>query len=123
MAVLVGASWLLDLRLLGVARTIPLSALRWVFSVVAIGLVINLATGLVLFAQKAETWGTSIPFFIKMALVVASAATLLPIRKHMLRTDVDKLEVGSNLRLIAIGSIVAWAGAVTAGRLLAYIGA
>ena len=32
LAVLVGASWLLDLRLLGISnRNIPLSAFRWVF--------------------------------------------------------------------------------------------
>ena len=31
MAALVGASWVLDMRLLGVNRRVPLSAYRWVF--------------------------------------------------------------------------------------------
>ena len=39
MGVLVGASWVLDLRLLGISRNIPLSAFRWVFRAVAISLV------------------------------------------------------------------------------------
>ncbi len=117
MAVLVGASWVLDLRLLGINRHVPLSAYRWVFPAVGIGLIVNLLTGVLLFAKNATTWGTSVPFLIKMGLVVASVATLVPIRSHVLRSDGKE----SSARLLAIVSILAWAGAVTAGRLLAYL--
>ena len=51
MAVLVGASWVLDLRLLGINRNVPLTAYRWVFRAVAIGLVVNLITGSSLFVH------------------------------------------------------------------------
>lgn len=117
MAVLVGASWVLDLRLLGLGRNVPLSAYRWVFPVVAVGLIVNLLTGVLLFAKNATTWGTSIPFLIKMGLVIISVATLVPIRSHVLRSNAQE----SSARLLAIASILAWAGAVTAGRLLAYL--
>src|SRR5262245_27398927 len=70
MGVLVGASWMLDMRVLGISRTVPLSAFRWVFSAVAVGLIVNVVTGLLLFAQRATTWATSIPFLIKMLLVI-----------------------------------------------------
>ena len=126
LALLVGASWVLDLRLLGISRTIPLSAFRWVFPVVAIGLVVNVITGVLLFMKAATTWGTSFPFLIKMTLVAVSVATLVPIRAHVLRSDdVTGLPAASakagNLRVWAIASIVAWCAAVTAGRLLAYL--
>ena len=121
MGVLVGASWVLDLRLLGISRNVPLSAFRWVFRAVAISLLVNLVTGVLLFAGRATTWGTAIPFFIKMAFVIASAATLLPLRSYVLRSDPDQREVGGNARLLAIASILAWSGAITAGRLLAYL--
>jgi hypothetical protein len=121
MAVLVGASWVLDLRLLGIGRTIPLSAFGWVFRAIAIGLVVNLTTGVFLFAQRATTWGTSIPFLIKMLLVIASVATLWPLRSLVQRGGADKGVGGRDPRLLAIASMVAWAGAVTAGRLLAYL--
>jgi hypothetical protein len=116
MAVLVGASWVLDLRLLGISRNLPLSSFRWVFRAVAVGLVVNLVTGVLLFAGRATTWGTAIPFLVKMGLVVASAATLVPLRSYVYRG-----EAGGNARLLAIASIVAWSGAITAGRLLAYL--
>lgn len=120
MAVLVGASWVLDLRLLGINSNVPLSAYRWVFRAVAIGLIVNLFTGVLLFMKNATTWGTALPFLVKMILVVASAATILPIRKYVLAGMVSD-QAASHVRLLAIASIVAWSGAVTAGRLLAYL--
>src|SRR5678816_2371592 len=86
MAVLVGASWVLDMRLLGINRNVPLSAYRWVFRAVAIGLIVNLITGVLLFMKNATTWGTALPFLAKMAFVVASAATILPIRTYVLNS-------------------------------------
>ena len=120
MAVLVGASWMLDLRLLGFSRRVPLSAYRWVFSVTAIGLLVNVITGILLFIKNATKWGTALPFLVKICLVIASVATLVPMRSHVLRNEEDK-EDTVNPRVLAIASILAWSGAVTAGRLLAYL--
>ena len=106
MGVLVGASWVLDLRLLGISRNIPLSAFRWVFSAVTISLIVNLVTGVLLFVARATTWGTAIPFLIKMLLVVASAATLMPLRSYVLHSDPGQREVSGRARLLAIASIV-----------------
>jgi len=121
MAVLVGACWMLDLRLLGISRTVPLSAFRWVFRVVAVGLIVNVVTGVLLFAQRATSLGTAIPFLIKIGLVIASVATLMPLRSLVFRSDADQCEVSGSARLLAIASILAWTGAITAGRLLAYL--
>ena len=121
MAVLVGASYVLDLRLLGVGRNVPLSQYRWVFPTLAVGLAVNIVTGVLLFLKNPVTWGTAVPFFVKMALVVASVATLVPMRSLVLGGGVEQPDVSSNMRLLAIASIVVWTGAVTAGRLLAYL--
>jgi hypothetical protein len=121
MGVLVGASWVLDLRLLGISRNIPLSAFRWVFRAVTVGLIVNIVTGVLLFAQRATSLGTAMPFLIKMGLVVASVATLVPLRSLVFHSDADQCEVSGSARLLAIASILAWSGAITAGRLLAYL--
>ena len=121
MGVLVGASWILDMRLLGINRNMPLSAFRWVFRAVAVGLIVNVVTGVLLFAQRATSLGTAIPFLIKMGLVIASIATLVPLRSLVFSADADRREVSSSARLLAIASILAWSGAITAGRLLAYL--
>jgi hypothetical protein len=121
MAVLVGTSWILDLRLLGVGRNVPLSAYRWVFPTLAVGLFVNLVTGVLLFIKNPTTLATAVPFLVKMLLVVASIATLVPVRSLILRSDAAPRDVSSNVRLLAIASILSWTGAVTAGRLLAYL--
>jgi hypothetical protein len=132
MAVLVGASWVLDMRLLGLNRNVPLSSYRWVFHAVAVGLIVNLLTGILLFMKNATTWGTALPFLVKMVLVIGSAATILPIRNYVLSSGTGLSEIGGlpaeapgakvgNARLLAIASFFAWTAAVTAGRLLAYL--
>lgn len=121
LAVLVGASYVLDLRLLGIGRNVPLSQYRWVFPTLAVGLFLNIVTGILLFIKNPTTWGTAVPFFIKMGLVIASVATLVPMRSLVLGSGAEQRDVSSNMRLLAIASIVVWTGAVTAGRLLAYL--
>ena|SRR6185312_455349 len=119
MGVLVGACWILDLRLLGVSRGIPLSAFRWVFRAVGIALVVNVITGVLLFMARATLWGTAFPFLIKILLVVASASTVVPLRKYVMSHG-DTGDVDSRARMWAMLSIAAWAAAITSGRLLAY---
>ena len=119
LSVLVGACGVLDLRLLGISRGIPLAAFRWVFRAVAIGLSVNLVTGVLLFIKNPVTWAASVPFLVKMLLVVDSVATVVPIRRFVL-SDAANGEVTGSTRGLAVVSIVAWCAAVTAGRLLAY---
>jgi hypothetical protein len=119
MGVLVGACWVLDLRLLGISRSIPLSAFRWVFRAVGIALVVNVITGVLLFMARATLWGTAFPFLIKILLVIASASTVMPLRKYVMAHG-DALDVDSRARMWAMLSIAAWAAAITSGRLLAY---
>ena len=127
LAVLVGACWVLDLRLLGINRHVPLTAFRWVFPVIAVGLTVNIVTGVLLFVKNATTWGTAVPFLVKMCLVAASVATLVPIRAYVLGGDVgggppDSLSAKArSIRLWAVASILFWSAAVSAGRLLAYL--
>src|SRR5262245_15781359 len=65
MGVLVGASWTLDLRLLGVGRRMPLGPLRALFPVMWAGFWINAVTGSMLFAATAAARGTSKLFAAK----------------------------------------------------------
>jgi len=120
MGVLVGASWVLDLRLLGISPNVPLSAFRWVFRAVAVSLAVNVVTGVLLFMARASLWGTAFPFLLKILLVIASAATLLPIRNYVLQSDPEQRQVDSRAKRLALISIATWAAAITAGRLLAY---
>src|SRR5256885_8410969 len=70
MAVLVGASWVLDLRLLGISRNIPLSPFRWVFRAVAVSLLVNVVTGILLLMARPPLLGAAFPLFLKILLLL-----------------------------------------------------
>ena len=121
LGVLVGPSWAFDLRVLGIARSIPLAPLQSLFRVMWIGFWINFFTGAMLFAADATRKGTSTLFLTKMLFVVIGVVTLVLLKRHVYGADPNPVRVSSTARLLAMASIVVWAAAVGAGRLLAYV--
>jgi hypothetical protein len=71
--------------------------------------------------KSATVWGSSTPFFVKMALVFIGAAMLAQLRSQLRRIDADDTAGSGRVRLLATASILVWVAAVTAGRLLAYL--
>jgi hypothetical protein len=121
MGVLVGASAVLDLRLLGVGRTIPLAPLRTLFPVMWAGFWLNLVTGSVLFAADASARGTQWLFFVKLLFVATGVTTMILIKRHVYNANADPVVVSSTTKGLAALSLLVWVAAVTAGRLLAYV--
>ena len=83
MGILVGFNWALDLRLLGVARQIPVLAMEKFFKVMWIGFWVNLITGIVLLAADATTKMTSWVFGVKMFFIVLAMIVLVKMEKTM----------------------------------------
>jgi len=120
LALVVGAAVVVDLRTLGVGAAIPLSTLRRAFTIFWVGFAINLASGLVLFSAEAAEKGTQPVFFIKVTLIVIALVITARIRRHVLASD-HVAQPASRARLLASASLVLWAGAIVAGRLMAYL--
>jgi hypothetical protein len=122
LAVLVGSSWAFDLRVLGIGRTIPLAPYRTMFTVMWAGFWINFVTGMLLFAADAARKAVSTLFLTKMLFVIVGVVMLVLIRKHVYGTDGQAPEpVNSTAKVLAVVSMTAWAAAISAGRLLAYL--
>src|SRR6202162_3798788 len=69
LALLVGANVVVDLRLLGVARGIPLAPLQRLFRIMWIGFAMNAVTGILLvFAYPTKSL-TNLDFYIKLAVI------------------------------------------------------
>jgi len=81
MGILVGFNWALDLRLLGVARQIPVLAMEKFFKVMWIGFWVNLVTGILLLAADATTKMTSWVFGVKMFFIVLAMIVLVKMHK------------------------------------------
>ena len=121
MGVLVGASSLLDLRLLGIGRTMALGPLESLYRVMWTGFWLNLTTGSMLFAADATSRGTQWLFFVKMLFVITGVVTMVLIRKEVYGAKIEPVTVTGTARGLAAISLVAWVAAITAGRLLAYV--
>jgi hypothetical protein len=121
MGVLVGASTVLNLRLLGVARTIPIGPLSALYRVMWFGFWLNLVTGSLLFGADATSRGTQWLFFVKMSFVVTGVVTTVLIRRHVYGGNTEPTVVNATVKRLAVLSLAAWVLATTSGRLLAYV--
>ena len=122
MMVLVGSALMIDLRLLSFGRGIPLSSLERLFRVMWGAFWLNLATGTMLFIADASKRGTQPLFLIKLLLVGSGIATIVLIRRRIFDGTKEPLVISSAARRLAVTSLLVWSAAVTAGRLLAYVG-
>ncbi len=121
LALLVGASAALDLRLLGFAPRIPVAALSKSFRVMWFGFWLNLITGLMLFAADASTKGATRLFVFKLGLVAVGVASVLLIERVVFGGDPERAEHAWPARALAVVSLVVWGAAITAGRFMAYV--
>jgi hypothetical protein len=87
------------------------------------GFAINLATGSALVTADATTKLVNPDFLIKMAFVFGGIAILASMRKQVFRYPaLDKAPLPASARALAWISLACWTGAITCGRLLAYVG-
>jgi hypothetical protein len=121
LALLVGANTVVDLRLLGVARGIPLAPLKRLFGIMWIGFAMNAATGVLLVIAYPTKSLTNIDFYIKLTLI-GFAVWVMQRLKSRVFEDSSLSEETMMTRGLALAkwSLFLWFGAITAGRLLAY---
>jgi hypothetical protein len=123
MATVVGMSAMVDLRLLGFARTLPVAPLERYFPIMWTGFWINAISGTMLLAADATTRVTDPVFGVKMVLIALGVVNMVVIRRVVFRDPNVDHAVPVLGRLLAAASLVLWLGATTAGRLMAYLGA
>ena len=122
MGFVAGLSALIDLRILGCASEVPLGGMRKVLPYMWAGFWLNLVTGIVLFIIDATTKSVSPVFYTKLGFIALAIAVCVVQRRIFRDPLVDKGPIDMNGKLLAFASIVCWTGAITAGRLLAYVG-
>jgi len=121
LAMVCGANALLDLRLLGVGRRLPVEELRGVFTVMTIGFVVNGSTGVALLMAAATRLGVQPMFYYKLGLVLLAVLVAFRQRSVVFTSGAAaRNEVPAQARTLAIASLLLWVAATTSGRLVAY---
>jgi hypothetical protein len=121
LGVLVGANWMVDLRVLGFARAIPGSVLSRAFPMMWAGFWLNAATGAVLFAGDPTTKGTTAVFMWKLVLVAVGVVLMLALKRKLHGRDIDAGTAMPGVRALAATSLILWMAAIAAGRWMAYV--
>lgn len=119
LSMVVGTSAVLDLRLLGVASSLPLKPLKRLFNVMWTGLGINVLTGLLLLCAYPTKALTNPIFYAKLTLIALSVLAMKWISVRIFNnTSLSESDMMAKGKTMAIVSLVLWASAITAGRLL-----
>lgn len=122
LAIVVGVSAVVDLRLLGVARRVPLATLMPAFRLIAWGFLLNAVTGLLLLIADATMKMRQPVLYVKLALIALGLRCTVLARKEIRYGPVAPTStVSPRASVIAMASLLLWAAAITAGRLMAYL--
>lgn len=123
MAMVVAISAGIDLRILGFAPGLRLAPLERFFPIMWTGIIMSAITGTLLVMQDASTKLTNPDFYVKMVFVALAVITLRRLRSRVFGDPrVDEAPLSTNVKVLAVASMFFWLGAITTGRLLAYIG-
>lgn len=118
---LFGSVVALDLRLLGVWRSIALADLaRPLVTIAAVGLALAVASGLLLFATRADEYAALGIFRVKLVLIAIGTTSALAHHLRYGRTLTDA--PAGALRFAGTTSLLCWSGALISGRFIAFLG-
>ena len=125
---LFGSIAVLDLRLLGLSRSIPVRTLaRHVLPWTAASFLLIVPSGLLMFTAHASEFIESPVFVLKMCLIMAAGLNAALFHTMVFRTadvwdaeDMRKLPPPPSARISAALSLLIWISVIACGRLLAY---
>jgi hypothetical protein len=125
---LFGSIAILDLRLLGVSRAIPVRALaRHVLPWTAAAFLLIVPSGLMMFTAHASDFISSPVFVIKMCLIMAAGlnaalfhSVVFPSVEVWDSEEMRRLGPPPSARVSAAVSLAIWVSVIACGRLLAY---
>lgn len=120
LAFAVGFSWFIALRVLGVARGVPLESVESLFPIMWAGFWVNFASGVPLLISNATRDFRNPVFLTKLTVIGLSAMTMVLLRREAFKKANDNILTRRNSRLLAGTVIVLWAAAIVAGRLSEY---
>jgi|TARA_B100001540_G_scaffold235340_1_gene209614 uncharacterized membrane protein len=116
LAVIVGIIAMRDFHLLGFINGVTEANFLELKKLAYCGFLINGISGIMLFASQASYLSTNLPFLVKLFFIGSGMLLASKIYKK-----IEKNTGRTSTKILAILSLFSWFGAITAGRLIAYI--
>lgn len=122
LAIMVGISVALSLRMLGLFPKLPIDSLQGFFRWAWTGFIVNTISGLALWTTQAVSYMQNVQFLIKIIGVFIGAALVAVLQRQMAGAGATWGEaVPGHIKLIAVLTILVWTVAMVTGRLIAYL--
>lgn len=118
---LVGSLCVVDLRLLGVGRAIPLTAVMGFLPFSILGFSLNLITGVLFLFADPFRYYPNFSFRLKMFLVVLAGLNALWFKFAVDQRLKSGLPLDWSAKVIAALSLVLWICIIVAGRMIPYV--
>jgi hypothetical protein len=123
MALLVGLNVVIDLRLLGCVRRLPIAPLERFYGLMWTGFWTSAVTGVALLAAHATTRAFDPLFYLKMGCIAIAVAVLVLERRVVFRSPaIAAGELPPASRLLAAASLAAWVASIAAARWMVFLG-
>jgi hypothetical protein len=123
MIIVAGICAAINIRLLGVAPHLPIRPLEKLYPLMWLGFAISAVTGTTLTIADASTKLYNPDFWVKMFFIFLAVWLLQSMRKTVFGfPQLDSAPLPRSATRMAWASLFCWFAAITAGRLLAYLG-
>jgi uncharacterized membrane protein len=125
LALLVGVTGLLDLRLLGAMRSVPAAAIIDFMPWAVLGFALNFATGVIFFLGAPEQYVNNVAFYAKMLFILLAGVNaiyfqIMLFKKTRLIGAGEQAPVQA--RIVAVVSMGCWLLVMYWGRMLPFVG-
>jgi hypothetical protein len=122
MGIVAGGATMLSLITLGFWPDVPKKPFVRIFPYMWAAFWLNAITGTMMLIADATTKLTMLDFYLKMALVFAGIFLMTRVRHEIFEDPMlDDAPVSGKAKMLAWASMACWFGAITAGRLMAYV--
>src|SRR5690606_4819415 len=127
LAIVVGIGSAVSLRVMGLFRSLPLAPMLRLFPVMWFGFTVNAISGILLLMASASGMLSNVVFLVKLGLI-ALAVVNMELLRNRLAAEVPAgagaetvgVVPSSQVRMLALSSLVLWIAVIIAGRLTAY---
>jgi hypothetical protein len=121
MGLVAGVNAAIALRVLGVAPAVPVGEMKRFLPVMWFGFWLNAVSGVALLIGYPTKALTNPVFYLKLTLIGIAMVFVQLITRRLFRSpSPDDARITGRIRVFAAASLLSWASAITAGRLLAY---
>ncbi len=120
MGLVAGVNAAIALRILGVAPAVPVGEMKRFLPVMWFGFWLNAISGVALLVGYPTKALTNPVFYLKLTFIAIAMGFVQSITRRLFRSNPEDTRITGTIRVFAAASLVSWASAITAGRLLAY---